>query len=80
MTVKRGNDSGELLVRGIPRCWSPSAPGKKEREKEGEFFLVEDGGHQICYVYKKGLNIWDTGKSSFFLYKYFSGIQNVQLV
>lgn len=25
------------LVRGIPRCCSPSAPGK-EREKEGEFF------------------------------------------
>lgn len=26
------------LVRGIPRCCSPSAPGK-EREKEGEFFF-----------------------------------------
>lgn len=25
-----------VLVRGIPRCCSPSAPGK-EREKEGEF-------------------------------------------
>lgn len=29
---------GGCLVRGIPRCCSPSAPGK-EREKEGEFFL-----------------------------------------
>lgn len=28
---------GGCLVRGIPRCCSPSAPGK-EREKEGEFF------------------------------------------
>lgn len=30
---------GEVLVRGVPRCCSPSAPGK-EREKEGEFFFV----------------------------------------
>lgn len=29
------------LVRGIPRCCSPSAPGK-EREKEGEFFFFPD--------------------------------------
>lgn len=29
---------GEVLVRGVPRCCSPSAPGK-EREKEGEFFF-----------------------------------------
>ena len=28
------------LVRGIPRCCSPSAPGK-EREKEGEFFFSD---------------------------------------
>lgn len=32
-------------------------PWKREREKEGEFFLVEDGGHQICYAYIKGLII-----------------------
>lgn len=40
---------GGVLVRGIPRCCSPSAPGK-EREKEGEFFsgwLKTDTNFQV---------------------------------
>lgn len=35
-----------VLVRGIPRCCSPSAPGK-EREKEGEFLDWLKDGHQF---------------------------------
>lgn len=76
---KKGKWQWGVISKGNTTMLIALGPWKKEREKEGEFFLVEDGGHQICYVYKKGLNVRDTGKS-FFLYKYFLGIQNVQLV
>lgn len=56
MTVKRGNDSGGVISKGNTTMLIALGPWKKEREKEGEFFLVEDGGHQffLC-VQKRGL-------------------------
>lgn len=51
---KKGKWQWGVISKGNTTMLIALGPWKKEREKEGEFFLVEDGGHQICYAYKKG--------------------------
>lgn len=76
---KKGKWQWGVISKGNTTMLIALGPWKKRERKRGWVFFGWRWRTPNLLCTKKGLNIWDTGKSSF-LYKYFSGIQNVQLV
>lgn len=61
---KKGKWQWGVISKGNTTMLIALGPWKKEREKEGEFFLLKMEDTKFCMLTKKGLNIWGTGYHS----------------